>query len=108
MTGHIYNAAWILVSERLWQALSPDDRDILLNCVRRSSRWQLDHMKQLGLGLEKQLREAGNLFTTPDRDAFRCAVEPAYEAIYEHLGPKASQARRIVEEIHRLREPAGP
>jgi TRAP-type C4-dicarboxylate transport system substrate-binding protein len=98
MTGHIYNSAYVLISERFWQTMPPQDQLILRQCVAESSRWQLDYMKQRDVELEGQLEAAGMAFTYPDRAAFEAACAPAYEAIFNRLGPRARDIVRRIRE----------
>jgi tripartite ATP-independent transporter DctM subunit/tripartite ATP-independent transporter DctP family solute receptor len=100
MTAHIYNSAYVLVSERFWQSLSQADQKLIRDCVEQSSRWQLSHMEKLDVELEQELKDKGMQFTYPDKEAFQIACELAYEAIYEKLGP---QAREIAGKIRRTR-----
>ena len=100
MTAHIYNSAYVLVSERFWKTLSEDDRRIFRECVVQSSRWQLAHMEQLDVELEEKLRQKGMEFTYPDRAAFEAACKPAYEVVFKRFGP---QAREIVNRIRETR-----
>lgn len=96
MTHHIYNSAYVIVSERFWQSLSLEDRELIQQCVLESSKWQLNYMKTLDAELEGKLKEAGMEFTYPDLGAFEKACSPAYEVIYEKLG---NRARKIVNRI---------
>jgi TRAP-type C4-dicarboxylate transport system substrate-binding protein len=100
MTGHIYNSAYVLISERFWKTLSEEDRRIFCECVAESSRWQLDYMKRRDVELEGLLKEAGMQFTRPDRREFEEASRPAYDVIYEKFGPRA---REIVQQIRGTR-----
>ncbi|MBN1481627.1 TRAP transporter substrate-binding protein [candidate division KSB1 bacterium] len=100
ITQHIYNSAYVLISERFWQSLSADDQLMIQACVRASSEWQLNYMRTLDVELEKKIKETGMEFTYPDQELFRKACLPAYEAIYEKLGPKA---KKIVEKIRATR-----
>ena len=100
MTGHIYNSAYVLISERFWKTLSEEDRRIFRECVAESSRRQLDYMKRRDVELEGLLKEAGMQFTRPDRREFEEASRPAYDVIYEKFGPRA---REIVQQIRGTR-----
>ena len=95
-THHIYNSAYVIVSERFWKSLSVEERLLIQDCVLESSKWQLNYMKSLDVELEGKLKDAGMEFTYPDQELFREACLPAYEKIYEKLGPKAKD---IVEKI---------
>jgi tripartite ATP-independent transporter DctP family solute receptor len=95
-THHIYNSAYVIISERFWQSLASDDQDMIQECVLESSKWQLNYMKTLDADLEAKLKEAGMEFSYPDEEAFRQECLSAYDTIYEKLGPRA---RDIVERI---------
>ena len=100
MTHHIYNSAYVLISERFWSELSEADREIFRECILESSRWQLDYMRKLDKELEQKLKTEGMEFTYPDRGPFEKATQPAYDALYERLGPRAEE---IVKDIERLK-----
>jgi tripartite ATP-independent transporter DctP family solute receptor len=89
MTGHIYNSAYVLISERFWQSLTESDRKLIHKCVNESSSWQLAYMEKLDVELEQKLKEHGMKFTYPDKEQFRRACEDAYQAIYSRFGPRA-------------------
>jgi tripartite ATP-independent transporter DctP family solute receptor len=90
LTGHIYNSAYVLMSERFFRSLDDADRTVFRDCIRDSARWQLDYMASLDADLEQKLRDEGMEFTEPDRDAFRAATLPAHEALVERLGGRAA------------------
>ncbi len=99
LTGHIYNSAYVLIGEQFWQSLSEADRELVRDCLDASSRWQIDRMREMDGELEQRLEEVGMQITRPDRAAFEAATRPAYEALYDRLGP---EAREIVERIRRI------
>jgi tripartite ATP-independent transporter DctP family solute receptor len=99
LTGHIYNSAYVLISEHFWSSISQEDRSLILEAVDKASNWQMQHMVNLDGELEVKLRQAGVEITEPDRVAFAEATEPAYQALYERLGDRA---RQLVEEIRKI------
>jgi tripartite ATP-independent transporter DctP family solute receptor len=101
MTAHIYNSAYVLISERFWKTLSDEDRQVFRGCVAESSRWQLEYAKQRDVELEGLLQAAGVQFTRPDKQEFEEACRPAYEIIYGRFGPRA---REIVNKIRNTQE----
>ncbi len=100
VTRHIYNVAYVIVAERFWQSLGIDDREVLRQSLAASTRWQLEYMTRLDVELEARLKQEGMQFTYPDRRQFERAVQPAYAAILEQLGP---DAERLVEQIRQLK-----
>ncbi len=99
LTGHIYNAAYVLFSKRFWASLSKEEKTVFRECVAASTLWQLAYMKQLDQSLEAKLKEKGMQFTQPDRQAFMEASSPAYQEMYQQLG---NRAKTIVEEIRSI------
>lgn len=102
MTGHIYNSAYVVVSERFWKTLPESDRQAFAESLIESSRWQLNYMQRRDQELEQELKDHGVAFTHPDQARFRQACRPAYEAIFARLGPRS---RHLVTKI---RESATP
>jgi len=100
LTGHIYNAAYVLFSKRFWDSLNEEEKEIFRECVAASSLWQLAYMQRLDNSLEAKLKEKGMEFTYPDKDAFEEASKAAYEEMYQQLGDRA---RVVVEEIRSIK-----
>ena len=100
-TYHIYNSVYILASVRFWQMLPEQDRAIFEQAIDSSSQWQLSYMAELNQSLEEKMKAAGIQFTEPDLIEFEQATLPAYEELYEQLGPSA---RNIVETIKSMKQ----
>jgi len=98
-THHIYNSVYITASKRLWDRLEKADRELILDCVEQSTKWQLEYMKKLDMELEEKMKSEGVTFTYPDQEEFALASEPAYEEMYKILGENAS---RIVQAIRNI------
>ncbi|WP_020532563.1 TRAP transporter substrate-binding protein [Flexithrix dorotheae] len=96
VTQHIYNAAYVVVSNRFWDELDEEDQHIFKICMNASIQWQLKYMENLDRELEAKMKDKGVKFTYPDRVLFEKASYPAYQRLYEQLGPKA---KLIVEKI---------
>ncbi len=96
MTRHIYNAAYILVSRKTWENISPEDQAIFTKCIDRSTQWQLRHMQNLDRELEEKIRDYGVEITYPDRQEFAEVSKTAYTALYHKFG---AEAKEIVRKI---------
>ncbi|HNS21582.1 MAG TPA: TRAP transporter large permease subunit [Sedimentisphaerales bacterium] len=96
MTAHIYNSAYVLISESFWQTLSDEDRQVFRECFAESSRWQLEFMKHRDIELEGLLQDSGMEITRPDRREFEEACRPAYHVVFKRLG---AQAKDTVDRI---------
>jgi TRAP-type transport system periplasmic protein len=96
MTGHIYNSAYILASNKFWTGLPADLRKIAEDSIKEASYWQLDYIATLDQKLLEDCKGKGMQVTTPDRNAFRTATAPAYDAFYAKFGDRG---RKIIEAI---------
>lgn len=96
MTGHIYNSAYILASDKFWTGLPADLRKIAEESIKEASYWQLDYIAGLDKKLLDDCKAKGMLVTTPDREAFRKATAPAYDVFYAKFGDKG---KKIIEAI---------
>jgi TRAP-type transport system periplasmic protein len=101
MTGHIYNLGYLMVSEKFFKELDKEDKLMIRNCLKRSTEWQLQYMEDSEKSLIENLKKEGIAFTYPDKELFRKATYPAYEILYNELGPKAKE---IVKDIRSIRE----
>ncbi len=96
ITGHIYNSAYILMSEKFWSRLPADLRAIVQGAIQEASNLQLEMVANLDKQLVTDMQAKGMQLTTPDTQAFRKATAPAYDAFYAKFGDRA---RRIIETI---------
>jgi len=51
MTGHIYNSAYLVMSQKSWEPLSAEHQELIMNCMRMASDWQLQYMAKLDVEL---------------------------------------------------------
>lgn len=100
LTGHIYNSAYVVVSEQFFAKQKPEQQKAILEAVKEASLWQFNMMRDRDSELLEMLKKKGMQVTMPDQTAFRTATAPAYEAFYAKLGP---DARTIVEAIRSLK-----
>ena len=100
MTGHIYNSAYVLISEQFFAKQKPEQQRAILDAVHEATLWQFNYASELDGKLLEELKQKGMLVTTPDQAAFRAATAPAYDAFYAKLGP---DAKTIVEAIRAIK-----
>lgn len=89
LTGHIYNSAYIVVSEAFFQGLDEAAQEAILSAADEAGEWQLKYMADRDGELLQMLRDEGMKVTEPDKDAFREATSPAYDVFYEQYGDEA-------------------
>lgn len=99
LTGHIYNSAYIIISEKFYQGLNDEQRTAIEEAAKEAGDWQFNYIAQRDTELLELLKEAGMEVTTPAPAAFREATKPAYEAFYKRFG---DDARQFVEAINKL------
>lgn len=97
VTRHIYNFAYVLMSDETWNRLSTEDRQVVADAIEFGSLWQIDWAADNEAVYEQRLKDEGMEFIYPDRDEFRRAAQGAYESDFvRDLGPRADD---ILEEI---------
>lgn len=99
LTGHIYNSAYVVVSESFYQGLKPEEREALDAALKEATDWQFSYIAQRDGELLQSLKSAGMEVTEPDQEAFREATAPAYDAFYSQFG---DDARNFVDAIKGL------
>ena len=99
LTGHIYNSAYIIISEAFFQNLSDEQKTAILEAAKEAGDWQFDYIAQRDAELLGLLKEAGMEVTEPDPAAFRTATEPAYDAFYERFGDDARAFVKAIQEL---------
>jgi tripartite ATP-independent transporter DctP family solute receptor len=99
LTGHIYNSAYVIISEAFYQGLKPEHQKAVAAAADEAGRWQFDYIAKKDGELLETLKNAGMQVTEPDKEAFRAATAPAYDAFYGRFG---ADARAFVEAIRKL------
>ena len=100
VTRHIYNFAYVQVSEKFWKTLSAEDQKLITDAVRQGCEWQIDYLSDKEQEQTKFLEEKGMKFIYPDRELFRKATMPAYGSQFvKKMEPKSSH---ILENIRAI------
>lgn len=99
LTGHIYNSAYIIISESFYQELNPEEREAIEAALKEATDWQFNYLAERDGELLEALKSGGMEVTQPDREAFRAATAPAYDAFYQQFG---EDARSFVEAVKGL------
>jgi tripartite ATP-independent transporter DctP family solute receptor len=103
LTKHIYNFAYVFISEKFWKTLSPEDQKLIASEVKKGCLWQIDYLKGKEADYADQLKAKGMTFVEVDRNLFREAAMGAYQSDFvKKLEPRSSeiikQIRAIVSE----------
>jgi tripartite ATP-independent transporter DctP family solute receptor len=97
LTGHIYNSAYVLVSESFYQGLKPEERTAIEEALKEATDWQFDYIAQRDKELLEALKKEGMEVTEPDTEQFRAATAPAYDAFYAKFGDDARNFVKAIE-----------
>lgn len=79
LTGHVYSPLPFMMSKQLFDSLSKEDQDAILEAAKLATSTQREASQRLEQEALKKLEENGMEIVQPDLDAFRKAVEPVYE-----------------------------
>ena len=97
---HIYNFAYVLMSEKFWQSLSAEDQQIIADAIKEGSLFQIDYLANKEAELEQALKDEGMEFIYPDREQFRQAAMGAYESDFvKKLGDRGQEIITKIREI---------
>jgi len=100
VTKHIYNFAYVFISEKFWKTLSPEDQKLIASEVKKGCLWQIDYLKEKEADYADQLRAKGMTFVEVDRNLFREAAMGAYQSDFvKKLEPRSSE---IIEQIRAI------
>ncbi len=79
LTGHLVDSLFIVVSNRMWNTLKPDQRDRLLKAAEAAAKYNNDNRMADEKELIAFFKSQKLQVTTPDVDAFRKAVQSSYQ-----------------------------
>lgn len=89
LTGHVFSPSIVLISEKVWNKLSSEDRKILLFAGKETEDWNRITIEMLDNELIKDIKNAGaNIIEVKDKSEFVNAaksVDKKYAAGYEKL-----------------------
>lgn len=100
VSKHIYNFAYVLVSEKFWQTLSKEDQNLITYAIREGCFWQINYLSERQVELEKILKDKGMQFIYPDLALFEKASLGAYESeFFKKLEPRSSEIIKQIRDI---------
>lgn len=99
ITRHIYGVAPTSVSDKTWAKLSPELQGILKEAVKRSTPVQRQAASGDETGQLARLQGLGmQVVTDPDREAFRKAMQPAWDL---YTGRFGAQGQALIDAIRK-------
>lgn len=86
MTGHNYNTMVHVVSKRVWDKLTPDQRTIIREESKKAGDWMRKTIRSEEADQIKQLVALGVKITYPDKKEFTKMMKTAYDRLKETAG----------------------
>jgi TRAP-type transport system periplasmic protein len=87
LTGHVYSPAVLIVSKKLWDGLSPSEKEAFQKGASAGSaamRSYVDNLEQKGV---EELKAAGmEVVTKIDNESFQRSLAPAYQQYTSRYG----------------------
>ncbi|MFD2200387.1 TRAP transporter substrate-binding protein [Shivajiella indica] len=100
MTGHIFNCAYVLISERTWNKLDKEQQNIIRSAIKNSIEWQLAYLEKLEKELQEKIELEGVEFTFPDKSLFKAKTLPVYDYFINLYG---EDAENLINKINALK-----
>ncbi len=94
MTGHFYSPAALLIGQRFFDSLTPEQQRAIEEAAVEARDWERQYCIDLEASLVAELKAAGMEVTYPDLDAFEKAVQPVYEEFEAEIGADVIRALR--------------
>lgn len=82
ITNHLVGVGWIAMNRNSMEQLSPEDQDLVRECVEEACQWATEKIKTGESDLLAELQELGMEIVYPDADAIREKAKPAIEELF--------------------------
>ncbi len=97
LTQHVYSPAPLMISKQLFDSLSPEDQEAVMEAGKIATPVQREASQQQEEQYKKELVELGMTLTEPDLEPFKKAVEPVYEKWASQIGEEMIEKVRNFE-----------
>jgi TRAP-type C4-dicarboxylate transport system substrate-binding protein len=79
MTGHNYNTMVHVISKKVWDKLTPEQKTIFKEESKKAGDWMRKTVREAEASQIKELEKLGMQVTYPDKAKFKALMQPAYE-----------------------------
>jgi tripartite ATP-independent transporter DctP family solute receptor len=79
MTGHNYNTMVHVISKKVWDKLTPEQKTIIKEESKKAGDWMRKTVRDEEADQINQLKKFGMEVTTPDKAEFKKLMNPAYD-----------------------------
>ena len=86
LTGHFYSPAVLMISDKLFKTLSPEQQTALLDAAKEARTFERNFIIESEKKLVDELKAAKMEVTTPDKALFQKATESVYKKFEAEIG----------------------
>ncbi len=92
MTGHNYNTMVHVISKKVWDKLTPEQKVIVKEESKKAGDWMRKTVRDAEASQMKDLEKFGMQVTRPDKAKFKALMKPAYDQMKTIAGEDNIQA----------------
>ena len=92
ITNHVFTPAVLLVNERWWRGLSPQNRDVLQASAKDAALWQRAEMERMEQSLIKDFEARGVKVDRPQLDSFVTRTRGVWKQFESQVGADLVEA----------------
>jgi tripartite ATP-independent transporter DctP family solute receptor len=86
MTGHNYNTMVHVISKKVWDKLTPEQKNIVKEESKKAGDWMRKTLRTEEADQINQLKKFGMEVVIPDKAEFKKLMKPAYDRMKESAG----------------------
>ncbi len=86
LTGHVYAAAPMLISQETWDGLSAEDQEMFQKAADEARDFERQLLIDADAELLQKLKDEGMQVTTPDKGPWQEAMAPVYDKWADRIG----------------------
>lgn len=97
-TKHIFDPTPVVMSKVWWDGLTPEDQQLIRECSKEACDWERGIIQETDDAFKDELKDKVTIveLTDEERQAFREAAQPVYDAYAEQIGEDViKEAQRI-------------
>jgi TRAP-type C4-dicarboxylate transport system substrate-binding protein len=100
MTGHNYNTMVHVISKKVWDKLTPEQKTIVKEESKKAGDWMRKSVRTDEADQMNQLKKFGMEITYPDKSEFKKLMNPAYDRMKAIAGEENIAAFiKMVDEV---------
>jgi tripartite ATP-independent transporter DctP family solute receptor len=90
VSNHMYNPQSVLISQKKWNALSKEEKDILMSTLAEATKWQRENSRKLSDDSLANLKKSMTISTLSDEELtkIRTKLKPVIDKFGADVGPE--------------------